>query len=556
MATAKERPGSPGILDKLDELVPAPLARFDAFPKLPSTYKTRSESRGFLTLFVGFLAFLLILNDLGEYVWGWPDYEFSVDEDAHNTMDINVDLVVNMPCQFLSVDLRDAVGDRLYLSDGFRRDGTLFDIGQATTLKEHAAALSARQAVSQSRKSRGFFSIFRRNKSDFKPTYNYQPAGSACRVYGTIPVKKVTANLHITTLGHGYASAQHVDHRLMNLSHVITEFSFGPYFPDITQPLDNSFELTDEPFVAYQYFLHVVPTTYIAPRSAPLHTHQYSVTHYTRIMEHNRGIPGIFFKFDLEPLKLTIHQRTTSLLQLMIRCVGVIGGVFVCMGYAVKLSTHAVDAVTGADKTPGIVAAEATGVGAGLRKKWGGGELRSRVVRQGSGWVVEGSGGSPYSSYANTPVSASFSASTPASPYVSSPFMSNGNGMHTPSSMAATLSPHPSAPPRSSSYGLGLHSPSFGGGGAPPRIPPSAPSSAVATGFPSAATLGSPSPYTPHSPFSPPSANGNGSLYAHFPPTPNPANGSANGFPRSPLPTSPAFAAQQTSPPPSAKKDD
>lgn len=32
----------------------------------------------------------------------------------------------------------------------------------------------------------------------------------------------------------------------MNLSHVITEFSFGPYFPDITQPLDNSFELTND----------------------------------------------------------------------------------------------------------------------------------------------------------------------------------------------------------------------------------------------------------------------------------------------------------------------
>ena len=34
-------------------------------------------------------------------------------------------------------------------------------------------------------------------------------------------------------------------HIVMNLSHVITEFSFGPYFPDMTQPLDNSFELTD-----------------------------------------------------------------------------------------------------------------------------------------------------------------------------------------------------------------------------------------------------------------------------------------------------------------------
>lgn len=30
----------------------------------------------------------------------------------------------------------------------------------------------------------------------------------------------------------------------INMSHVITEFSFGPYFPEITQPLDNSFEIT------------------------------------------------------------------------------------------------------------------------------------------------------------------------------------------------------------------------------------------------------------------------------------------------------------------------
>ena len=72
-------------------------------------------------------------------------------------------------------------------------------------------------------------------------------------------------------------------------------------------------------FVAYQYFLHVVPTTYIAPRSRPLHTNQYSVTHYTRVLDHHRGTPGIFFKFDLDPLSITIYQRTTTFIQLLIR---------------------------------------------------------------------------------------------------------------------------------------------------------------------------------------------------------------------------------------------
>lgn len=87
------------LLDKLDSAVPAPLAKFDAFPKLPSTYKTRTESRGFMTIFVIMLAFLLMLNDIGEYIWGWPDFEFSVDDNKSSFLDINVDLVVNMPCK-------------------------------------------------------------------------------------------------------------------------------------------------------------------------------------------------------------------------------------------------------------------------------------------------------------------------------------------------------------------------------------------------------------------------------------------------------------------------
>ncbi|KAI6155774.1 endoplasmic reticulum vesicle transporter-domain-containing protein [Pisolithus tinctorius] len=404
----------------LDQLI-----QFDAFPKLPSTYKSRSESRGLFTLLVALIAFLLILNDLGEYIWGWPDYEFSVDTMSDSFMDVNVDMVVNMPCQFLSVDLRDALGDRLFLSKGFHLDGTVFDVGQATTLKEHQKALSARQAIAQSRKSRGLLSLFRRKQQEFRPTYNHQKDGTACRIYGSLSVRKVTANLHITTLGHGYSSSVHVEHDKMNLSHAITEFSFGPYFPDIVQPLDYSLEIANEPFVAYTYFLHVVPTTYIAPRSPPLHTNQYSVTHYTRTFAHGAGTPGIFFKFELDPMVISIHQRTTSLIHLMIRCIGVIGGVFTCASYFLRVTVRAVEAVSGTNNTSGIVAAEATGI----RKRWTGGNLRARTSSSRNSWIAESSGGItplPSSSYAanysTTPVSAGFAtqqASYPYSPYLS-----------------------------------------------------------------------------------------------------------------------------------------
>src|SRR5580692_11786401 len=116
------------LLDKIDAVAPTPFNSFDAFPKLPSTYRTRSSERGFLTLFIGFIAFLLVANDIAEFLWGWPDYEFGVDHTPTSYLDVNVDLIVNMPCRCaksislliledvlivrpaldLSVDLRDA----------------------------------------------------------------------------------------------------------------------------------------------------------------------------------------------------------------------------------------------------------------------------------------------------------------------------------------------------------------------------------------------------------------------------------------------------------------
>ena len=57
--------------------------------------------------------------------------------------------------------------------------------------------------------SRGWFS----KRQPFAPTYHVVPDGPACRIYGSAEVKKVTGNLHITTLGHGYWSWEHTDHK-------------------------------------------------------------------------------------------------------------------------------------------------------------------------------------------------------------------------------------------------------------------------------------------------------------------------------------------------------
>jgi len=317
------------------------MREFDAFPKTLPSYQRRSSRGGVLTVAVACVLAVLIWHELKDYLFPDPRYRFHVDHSIAHSLGINLDITVAMPCHYLSVDIKDAVGDRMYMNLEFKKESTTFDIGNAKRIDHSDSKLevSASQILHASRKGHSF-----------GKTRPLVPDGPACRIFGNTKVKKVTGNLHITTLGHGYLSWEHTDHKLMNLSHVITEFSFGQFFPKIVQPLDNSVELTDKPFHIFQYFISVVPTTYIDRRGRRLHTNQYSVTDMSRVIEHNQGIPGLFFKYDMEPMSLTLHERTTSLMQFLVRLAGMVGGIVVCTGWTFRVVDRLVQKVM-----PGMV---------------------------------------------------------------------------------------------------------------------------------------------------------------------------------------------------------
>jgi hypothetical protein len=85
------------LLAELDKI--APIKAFDAFPKVQPTYTTSSRRGGILTATLGAVIFLLVLNDLGEYLYGQPGYEFHVENEIDKTeLQLNVDLTVAMPC--------------------------------------------------------------------------------------------------------------------------------------------------------------------------------------------------------------------------------------------------------------------------------------------------------------------------------------------------------------------------------------------------------------------------------------------------------------------------
>lgn len=127
----------------------------------------------------------------------------------------------------------------------------------------------------------------------------------------------------------------------MNFSHIINEFSFGAFYPNLVNPLDLTVSTTPNNVHKFQYFLSVVPTVYSVtssnilglPSKRTIFTNQYAVTDEERIIKHGEPtVPGIFFKYDIEPLMLAVEERRDSFMSFVLKIVNVVSGVFVA-GY-------------------------------------------------------------------------------------------------------------------------------------------------------------------------------------------------------------------------------
>ncbi|KAI1320469.1 hypothetical protein EDD11_000854 [Mortierella claussenii] len=301
---------------------------FDAFPKVESGFVKRTGTGGLLTLVVTAILCILVVGELKEYMTTRNDYRFLVDPLVNHELQINVDITVAMPCDMVTIDLRDVADVQLRLSDKVHKIPTHFSLGSSTRSDLiRQKSLNVQKLIRDASRTAALEQASKQTNTDFK----------ACRVIGSFEANKLSGNLHITALGHGYPGA-HIDHHAMNMTHKIDELSFGALYPTIVNPLDDSFEISETSFEAFQYFLVVVPTIYVDRRGRELLTNQYSVSEYRRSFGEDQGVPGLFFKYDFEPMTLMITEESSmSLGHLLVRLAGLVGGYFVTAGMAHKV---------------------------------------------------------------------------------------------------------------------------------------------------------------------------------------------------------------------------
>jgi len=312
-------------------------------------YQKKSAYGGFLTVAVFIATAVMIWYEVQHYMTLKPTYSFDIDSHVGHMMQVNLELTVNTPSSRLTIDLRDASGDALHFSeDDIVKDPADFKAELRRARKRSHTKYFNKMLHSQ---NRGFTRKQRKNKklvqggprgkdSGFekhKSVVDAENEAHACRVYGSINVKKVTGNLHISTYIPTFMASRDRGHDFgIDMSHIIHEFSFGDYFPNIAEPLDSSLEETDDPAAVFQYFLSVIPTHYIS-KHYTLTTNQYSVNDYKRNRDGAAAFPGLYFKYDIEPLTMTVTKKTSSFVNFIIRMCSVLGGLWICTDLGLRI---------------------------------------------------------------------------------------------------------------------------------------------------------------------------------------------------------------------------
>ena len=306
---------------------------------------------------------VLSITELLRWYHGQETQQFSVEKGVGHSLQINLDMVVAMRCGDVHVNVQDAAGDRILAASMLQEDETNWS-QWANDRGVHALDSGRGREIGDD----GFDHVVdvvgaTRGRRKFRKTPRLRGEGGACRVFGSMELNKVQGDFHLTARGHGYMDfGQHMDHTSFNFSHIINELSFGPFYPSLQNPLDATVATTPAHFFKFQYFLSIVPTIY-SSTSTSIHTNQYAVTSQSYVIG-ERAIPGIFFKFDIEPILLLVSAERKSFLAFLLRIVNVVSGVLVAGGWTYGLMSWASEVLgrrRNRNKSEGVLNGRASG---------------------------------------------------------------------------------------------------------------------------------------------------------------------------------------------------
>lgn len=314
----------------------------DAFTKVQEDHKDASSRGGLFSVVAISIIIVLVVFELSNYRDTYFKYSYSVDTNMNEHLRLKFDVTVKMPCQYLGADVIDAAGESKMLVQEIYKDDVIYEL--TSKQKEWFALKTVALKRIKERRTLSDVTTLERIESmppRDDPPDQPMPQPDGCRVHGHFLINKVAGNFHITAgqavphiQGHAHINA-FVPSNMLNFSHRIDSFTFGETMENIVDPLDGTMIGTTDANHIFQYFLQIVPTQIQNRHGGVITNYQYSVTERTRHINHtagSHGLPGIFFKYDLYPLKISITEEFNYLLLFLVRLCGIVGGVYATLG--------------------------------------------------------------------------------------------------------------------------------------------------------------------------------------------------------------------------------
>lgn len=266
------------------------------------------------------------------------DERYGVDDQLRETFQINMDMYVRTPCQYLDVNVRDVTMDRKIVSQELNLEDMPFFIPPGTKNYNKIVTPDLDSVLSNAIPAQF------RERIDTGDIFDDEEKKSfdACHIFGSIEVNRVQGELQITAKGLGYGLFMNVPFEELDFSHVINELSYGEFYPYIDNPLDFTAKfLPEAPRTTFIYETSIVPTIY-EKLGAKIDTNQYALSEYHFNSEAQRGkgplkLPGIFLRYDFEPLSIHVSDVRLSFVQFIIRLVAILSFVVYTASWAFRL---------------------------------------------------------------------------------------------------------------------------------------------------------------------------------------------------------------------------
>lgn len=188
---------------------------------------TRTSDGGKWTVAMIFFSVLFVWSEASRWWNGFEEHNFAVEKGVSHDLQINLDIVVNMQCSDLHVNVQDAAGDRILASSKLSRDRTSWSqwvdgAGVHKLGRDSQGRINTGAGWKQlARPEEGFgeehvHDIVRqggKRATKWAKTPKIKGRADSCRLYGSLDLNKVKGDFHITARGHGYMEmGEHLDH--------------------------------------------------------------------------------------------------------------------------------------------------------------------------------------------------------------------------------------------------------------------------------------------------------------------------------------------------------